>query len=118
MRNHSKPYDNSNILHCFFSLEKIVKMLKSCCVKNCSNSTKNNENVKFYLLSKDKVRRKLWLNATVRVYIDKNRNIDNNRIWSPKSLHVYAYSIQTKRTCGLVSFRNFPFFLEYKRLVS
>ena len=24
--NHSKPYDKDNILHCLFSLEKIVKM--------------------------------------------------------------------------------------------
>ena len=55
----SKSYDKDNILHCLFSLEKIVKMPKSCCVKNYSNSkkTKNNENVKFYLLPKDKVKR-------------------------------------------------------------
>ena len=31
------------------------------------NSTKNYENVKFYLLPKDKVKRKLWLNTIGRV---------------------------------------------------
>ena len=85
MSNHTKPYDKDNILHCLFSLEKIVKMPKICCVKNCSNSAKNNENVKFYLLPKDKVRRKLWLNEIGRVYIDKD-------ILIPKSLHVYVCS--------------------------
>ena len=35
---------------------------------------------------KDKVKRKLWSNAIGRVYIDKDGNIDNKRIWSPKSL--------------------------------
>ena len=34
--NHSKPYDKDNILHCMFSLEKILKMPRSCCVKNRS----------------------------------------------------------------------------------
>ena len=92
MSNHTKPYDKDNILHCLFSLEKIVKMPKICCVKNCSNSAKNNENVKFYLLPKDKVRRKLWLNAIGRVYIDKDGNTDNKHIWSSKSLHVYICS--------------------------
>ena len=43
--NHSKSYNKDNILHCLFSLEKILKMPESCCVKNCSNSTKNSENV-------------------------------------------------------------------------
>ena len=57
-----------------------MKKPKSCCVKNCSNSTKNNENVKFYLLPKDKVRRKLWLHAIGRIYIDKDGSIDNKRI--------------------------------------
>ena len=90
--NHSKPYDKDNILHCLFSLAKIVEMPKSCCVKNCSNSTKNNENVNFYLLPKDKVRCKLRLNAIGWVYIDKDGNIDNKHIWSPKSLHVYVCS--------------------------
>ena len=88
--NYSKSYDKDNILHCLFSLEKIVKMPKSCCAKNCSNSTKNNENVKFYLLPKDKVRCKLWLNTIGRVYLDKDGNIDKKRIWLPKSLHVYV----------------------------
>ena len=67
-------------MHRLFNLEKIVKMPKSCCAKNCSNSTKNNENVKFYLLPKDRVRRKLWLNPIGRVYKSKNGNIDNKRI--------------------------------------
>ena len=34
--NQSKPYDKDNILHCMFNLEKILKMPRSCCVKNCS----------------------------------------------------------------------------------
>ena len=55
-------------------------MPKTCCVKYCSNLTKNNENVKIYLLSKDKVRRKFWLNAIGRVYTDRDENIDNKRI--------------------------------------
>ena len=67
-------------------------MSKICCVKNCSNSTKNNENVKFYLLPKDKVRFKFWLNESGRVYIDKDGDIDNKRTWSPKSLRVYVCS--------------------------
>ena len=62
------------ILHCLFSLEKIVKIPKSCCVKNYSNSIKNNENVKFSILPKDSVRRKLQLNAIGQVYIDKDGN--------------------------------------------
>ena len=65
---------------------------KSCWIKNCSNSTRNNENVKFYLLPKDKVRRKLWLNAIGRVYIDKDGNTDKKHIWSSKLLHVYVCS--------------------------
>ena len=77
--NHSEPYDKDNILHRLFSLEKIVEMPKSCCVKNCSNSTKNNENVRFYLLPKENVRRKLR-NAIRQVCIDKDGNIDNKRI--------------------------------------
>ena len=80
MSNNSKPCDKGNILHCLFCLEKIVKMPKTCCVKYCSNLTKNNENVKIYLLSKDKVRRKFWLNAIGRVYTDRDGNIDNKRI--------------------------------------
>ena len=75
--NESKPRDKDNILHCLFSLEK-----------NRINSTKNNENVNFYLLPNDKVRRKLRLNAIGRVYIDKDENIDNKGIWSPKSLNI------------------------------
>ena len=67
-------------------------MPKSCCVKNYSNSTKYNENVKFYLLPKDKERCKLWLNATGQEYTDKDGNTDNKHIWSPKSLHVYVGS--------------------------
>ena len=59
MCNHRKPYDMETILHCLFSLGKTVKIPKSCCVKNCSNSIKKNENVKFSLLPKDSVRRKL-----------------------------------------------------------
>ena len=59
MCNHIKPYDKETVLHCLFSFEKIVIIPKSCCVKNCSNSIKNNENVKFSLLPKDSVRRKL-----------------------------------------------------------
>ena len=62
------------ILHCLFSLGKTVKIPISCCVKNCSNSMKKNENVKFSLLPKDSVRRKLQLNANGRVYIDKDGN--------------------------------------------
>lgn len=52
--NHGKPYDKDNILHYLFSLEKIAKMPKSCSFKNCSNSTKYNKNVNFYILPKDK----------------------------------------------------------------
>ena len=89
--NHSEPYDKDNILHRLFSLEKIVEMPKSCCVKNCSNSTKNNENVRFYLLPKENVRRKLR-NAIRQVCLDKDGNIDNKRIWLLKSLHVYVCS--------------------------
>ena len=55
-------------------------MSKTCCVKKCSNSTKYNENVKFYFLPKDNVRFKLWLNEIGRVYIDKDGDIDN--YWS------------------------------------
>ena len=54
MSNHGEPYDKGNILHCLFSLEKIPKMPKSCCVKNCNNSIKYNQNVNFYILPKDK----------------------------------------------------------------
>ena len=46
----------------------------------------------FILLPKDKVRRKLWLNAIGRVYRHKDGNVDNKRIWSPKSLHGYVCS--------------------------
>ena len=46
----------------------------------------------FILLPKDKVRRKLWLNAIGRVYKDRDGNIDNKRIWSAKSLHDYVCS--------------------------
>ena len=58
---HSKAYNKDYILHCLFSLEKIVKMPESCCVKNCSILNKKyKENIKFYLLPKDKVRHKLY----------------------------------------------------------
>ena len=67
-------------------------MPKSCCVKNCSISTKNNENGKFYLLPNDKVSLKLWLNAIGRVYKDKKGNTDNKHIRSLKSFHVYVCS--------------------------
>lgn len=67
-------------------------MPKSCCVKNCCNTTKNNENVKFYLLPKDKIRRKSWLNAIGRAFIDDDGKVVKNRIWSPKSPHVYVCS--------------------------
>ena len=69
MSNHSKPYNKDNILHCLCSLEKIVKMPKVA-IKDCSNATKNNENVEFYLLPKDKVRCKLCLNAIGWVYME------------------------------------------------
>ena len=65
-------------------------MPKSCCVKSCSNSRKNNKNVKFQERIKDKGRRKLWLNATGQLYTDKGGNINKKRIWPPKSLHVYV----------------------------
>ena len=67
-------------------------MPKSCCVKNSSNSTKNNENVKIYLLPKDKLRPKLWLNAIGQVYIDIDGNIDYKRIWSPPSHFKFMFA--------------------------
>ena len=108
MSNDRKPHDKDNILHCLFSLEKTVNMPQSCCVKNCINSTKNNENVKFYLLPNDKVRRKLRLNAIGRVYVEKDENIDNKGIWSPKSPNVCSEHFITVKfilidICMLVS---------------
>ena len=58
MSNHVKLNDMDNIVHCLFSLEKIVKMSKVSVLGIVATQEK-----KIYLLPKDKVRRKLWLNA-------------------------------------------------------
>ena len=42
----------------------------------------------FILLPKDKVRRKLWLNAIGRVYRHKDGNVDNKRIGHPSHFMV------------------------------
>ena len=71
-------------------------MPKSCCFKSCSNSTKNNKNVKFQERIKDKGRRKLWMNAIGRVHTDKGGILITNVFGHPNHfMFMFAQSISS-----------------------
>ncbi|XP_065671052.1 uncharacterized protein LOC136089219 [Hydra vulgaris] len=64
-----------------------LKMVKGCCVFDCSTNVKSHRNLSFYILPADSKRRRLWLNAIYR--IDSSCK---NKLWSPNTKHVYVSS--------------------------
>ncbi|XP_065642333.1 THAP domain-containing protein 2-like [Hydra vulgaris] len=64
-----------------------LKMVKGCCVFDCSTNVKSHPNLSFYILPADPKRRRLWLNAIYR--IDSSCK---NKLWSPNTKHVYVCS--------------------------
>ncbi|XP_065656777.1 uncharacterized protein LOC136082189 [Hydra vulgaris] len=67
-------------------------MPKSCCAFGCSSNIKTSPELKYYLIPKDQLRRKLWIEAISRNDIDKEGNIIKNKLWSPKSRFHYVCS--------------------------
>ena len=67
-------------------------MPKSCCVFDCSNNSKTNSNVQFYVISDDEERRQRWLRAINRNAVDDDGKIVKGKLWSPKSKYNYVCS--------------------------
>ena len=68
-----------------------VKVSRSCCVENCSNNTKSQPDLNFYILPSEKQRRRRWLQAIVRAETDENGKV-LDKAWSPKTLYHYVCS--------------------------
>ena len=66
-------------------------MLLSCCIENCSNNSKSQPNLNFYILPSDKQQRRRWLQAVGRAEIDTNRKV-LNKTWSPKTRYHFVCS--------------------------
>ena len=79
-------------LQVFFVLYFEVKMPKSCCVAGCTANAKKNENLKFFILPTDGLRRKRWLSFVGRAAMDAGGKVDHSKVWSPRSSHHYVCS--------------------------
>ena len=68
-------------------------MPKSCCVPGCHTNKQKNQNLKFYTFPLNENRRRLWINAIKRAYVDVSGNVNKNKSWSPKTKSNYVCSL-------------------------